>query len=56
MIEDEEGNKKEIHAGQALVEVNNYHHGTNTGSTPAKLLLVFIGEEGQPLTIMRKMQ
>jgi quercetin dioxygenase-like cupin family protein len=53
LVEDDEGNKKELHAGEAAVEVQNYHHGMNRGSTPAKLLLVFIGQEGQPLTVMR---
>src|SRR3954469_16920685 len=42
LVEDDKGNKNALHAGQAAVEVQNYHHGMNPGSTPAKLLLVFM--------------
>ena len=56
LVEDENGNKKELHPGQAAVEVNNYHHGMNPGNTPTKFLVVFVGGEGLPLTVDRKTQ
>jgi quercetin dioxygenase-like cupin family protein len=41
--------------GQAFLEdVNHWHQAFNKGSTPAKILVVFVGEEGKPTTITAK--
>lgn len=38
-------------AGQAFLEsVNRWHQAFNEGTEPAKLLVVFMGEEGKPTT------
>ncbi len=39
-------------AGEAFAEsVNTWHNGYNRGSAPTKILVVFAGEEGQPVTV-----
>ncbi len=39
-------------AGQSFTEsVNTWHNGINRGSVPLKILVVFAGEEGKPVTI-----
>lgn len=39
-------------SGDAFVEsVNTWHNGLNRGSTPVKILVVFAGEEGKPVTV-----
>lgn len=39
-------------AGQSFVEsVNTWHNGLNRGSAPLKILVVFAGEEGKPVTV-----
>ncbi len=38
--------------GQSFVEsVNTWHNGINRGSAPLKILVVFAGEEGKPVTV-----
>ncbi len=39
-------------AGEAFAEsINTWHNGYNRGSVPTKVLVVFAGEEGQPVTV-----
>jgi quercetin dioxygenase-like cupin family protein len=39
-------------AGQSFAEgVNHWHNGINRGSGPVKILVVFAGEEGKPVTV-----
>ena len=39
-------------AGQSFAEsVNHWHNGFNRGSAPLKILVVFAGEEGKPVTV-----
>lgn len=41
-----------VTAGEAFTEViNTWHNGRNLGSTPAKFLIVFAGQDGTPITI-----
>ena len=48
---------KTIHdfkAGEAFAEVvDTWHRGTNTGSTPLKILVFYLGQAGAPLTLLR---
>lgn len=46
---------REYKPGQAFLEdVNHWHQAFNKGSTPAKILVVFVGEEGKPTTVNAK--
>lgn len=46
-----EGQTTELHAGDGLIElVNLPHAGANVGDTPAVILVVYAGIEGQPVT------
>lgn len=48
----EGGKSHVVRAGDALVEVVNlWHNGTNTGTTPARLVLFVTGERGKPFTV-----
>lgn len=39
-------------AGDAFTEsINTWHNGLNRGSVPVKILVVFSGEEGKPVTV-----
>lgn len=38
-------------AGQAIAESSGWHIGRNTGTTPVKIIGVFIGAEGTPNTV-----
>jgi quercetin dioxygenase-like cupin family protein len=41
-----------VSAGEAFTEVvNTWHNGRNLGSTPARFLIVFAGQDGTPITI-----
>lgn len=41
--------------GQGFLEdVDHWHQAFNKGSAPAKILVVFVGEEGKPTTIAKK--
>src|SRR3954451_2405732 len=55
-IEDENGQKKDFHAGEAFIEVTNNHYGRNDGNTPAKILAVLVGAEGLPNSVDRATQ
>jgi len=46
------GTPREYTPGKAFIEdVNHWHQAFNKGTTPAKILVVFMGEEGKPTTI-----
>ena len=46
------GEPREYAPGKAFVEdVNHWHQAFNKGTTPVKILVVFMGEEGKPTTI-----
>ena len=41
-----------VSAGEAFTEVvNTWHNGRNLGSTPARFVIVFAGQDGTPITI-----
>lgn len=43
---------RELHEGEALVEVvNTTHNGTNKGSEPVRLVMFVTGEEDKPFTV-----
>jgi len=44
------GTSKTFKAGDALMEVSIAHHGHNDGKVPVKLLAVYIGAKGVPLS------
>jgi quercetin dioxygenase-like cupin family protein len=47
-----QGERKIIRKGDPLIElVNQRHYGVNEGSEPVEILVVYIGEEGQPITV-----
>jgi quercetin dioxygenase-like cupin family protein len=51
-IEMEGHGTHEVTAGEAFTEVvNTWHNGRNLGSTPARFLIVFAGQDGTPITI-----
>ena len=50
----EKGEVHEMKAGDEIVEVvNQWHYGKNNGSTDAEIVVVYIGEKGQPVTIKK---
>jgi quercetin dioxygenase-like cupin family protein len=51
-IEADDNPARTYKAGDAFAEsVNTWHNGYNRGSVPTKILVVFAGEEGQPVTV-----
>lgn len=51
------GHCKKLEVGDALVEtVAQWHYGQNAGSVPVELILIFVGEKGQKLTILESKQ
>lgn len=49
------GQPREYKAGQAFMEdINHWHQAFNKSSTPIKILVVFVGEQGKPTTINAK--
>ena len=50
-VETEGKERRQYKAGEAFLEsVNMWHQAFNEGDQPAKLLVVFMGEEGKPTT------
>jgi quercetin dioxygenase-like cupin family protein len=46
------GPEREYAPGKAFLEdVNHWHQAFNKGTAPAKILVVFLGEEGKPTTV-----
>jgi quercetin dioxygenase-like cupin family protein len=47
------GDSVQLKAGQGLIEmVNQPHYGTNNGSEPAEIVVVYAGVKGQPFTVL----
>lgn len=47
------GASLQLKAGQGLIEmVNQPHYGTNNGSEPAEIVVVYAGVKGQPITVL----
>jgi quercetin dioxygenase-like cupin family protein len=54
-LQSEGGKPHRYKAGEAYIEALNHKHQLfNKGSKPAKLLVVFVGEEGKPTTVAAK--
>jgi quercetin dioxygenase-like cupin family protein len=50
-VKTEGGEPRNYKTGQAFLEsVNKWHQAFNEGDAPAKILVVFMGEEGKPTT------
>lgn len=50
-VRGDEGEPRTYSAGEAFLEsVNRWHQGFNTGDAPTKILVVFIGAEGEQTT------
>ena len=50
----EKGKVLEMKAGDQIVEiVNQWHYGENKGTTDAEIVVVYVGEKGQPVTIKK---
>lgn len=48
----EDGKKKIITPGESLIElVNEDHYGINEGDVPVEIVVVYIGETGQAITV-----
>ncbi len=42
----------QLQAGQGLIEMlNQPHYGTNNGTEPAEIVVVYAGVKGQPITV-----
>lgn len=51
-VQTEGADPRTIKAGEAFIEsTNSWHQAFNRGSTPTKILVVFMGEEGKPTTV-----
>lgn len=51
-VRPDEGEARTYKAGDAFMEsVNHWHQAFNTGDGPAKILVVFIGQEGEKTTV-----
>jgi quercetin dioxygenase-like cupin family protein len=51
----EQGLKKQLRAGDALVElVNQIHFGKNEGTEPVELVVVYAGTDGQKITVLEE--
>jgi quercetin dioxygenase-like cupin family protein len=49
------GQPHQYKAGEAYIEALNHQHQLfNKGNVPAKVLVVFVGDEGKPTTITAK--
>ena len=53
-VELEDKTFRDFQTGDAFAEVvDTWHRGTNTGTTPLKILVVYTGETGVPVSISR---
>ena len=51
----EDGQTKQLKAGEALAEaVNTYHNGKNVGEIPVKIVVFYMGTIDQALTKMKE--
>ena len=54
-VQTEGKERRQYKAGEAFLEsVNMWHQAFNEGDQPTKILVVFLGEEGQPTTEAKK--
>lgn len=55
VLQSDGGQPHQYKAGEAYIEALNHKHQLfNKGSVPAKVLVVFVGEEGKPTTVTAK--
>lgn len=53
MVYTRDGKKKNLKAGDTLIElVNTSHYGKNISSEPAKIVVFYLGEEGDNVTVL----
>ena len=53
-VQTEGGEPRTYKQGEAFLEsVNQWHQAHNKGSSPTKILVVFMGEQGQPTTVTK---
>jgi quercetin dioxygenase-like cupin family protein len=51
-VQTDDKEPRHYRTGDAFLEsVNTWHQAYNKGSTPARILVVFVGEEGRPSTV-----
>ncbi|MFI5180996.1 MAG: cupin domain-containing protein [Thermoanaerobaculia bacterium] len=50
----EENKTLHLKAGESIVEVvNTWHYGKNEGTTPAEIIVIYAGVQGQPITVTK---
>lgn len=53
-VQTEDGKTLVLRAGDPIVEtVDTWHHGQNTGTEPAEIVVFYAGTQGQPVTLAR---
>lgn len=52
-LHDERGGIRKVKAGDAFMESSDWHFGRNEGSDTVRLLAVYIGEQGTPLSVQK---
>lgn len=53
LVISEAGARLQLKAGDGIIEmVNQPHYGTNNGSEPAEIVMVYAGEKGKPITVL----
>ncbi|MCJ8302965.1 cupin domain-containing protein [Shewanella sp.] len=53
MVYTRDGKKKNLKAGDTLIElVNTSHYGKNISSEPAKIVVFYLGEKGDKVTVL----
>jgi len=53
LVRTEHGKTRQLKAGDSLSEVvNTWHFGSNNGDIPAKIIVVYAGVKGQPITVL----
>jgi quercetin dioxygenase-like cupin family protein len=50
-LHDASGSVRHAKAGEAFMESSGVHYGENESKTPVRLLAVYLGEEGAPLSV-----
>jgi quercetin dioxygenase-like cupin family protein len=49
-----DGDTLVLKAGESIVEVVNvWHYGESTGTEPAEIVVVYVGEKGTPITVYK---
>lgn len=52
-LHDERGGIRKVKAGDAFMESSGWHFGRNEGSETVRLLAVYLGEQGTPLSVQK---